>query len=89
MSDEDWHELEESLNCTFSNLMASLRHTHPNLREKDFRLCMMLKLGLTNADLAEFYCLSMSGVKQCLLRLKKRLALGRGDGCARDYIRTR
>ena len=86
MSAADWHELEEYLNEFFSDFMTRLRHTHPDLREKDYRYCMLLKLGLTNSDLAAFYSIGMPAVKQRLLRLKKRLSLASGDVAAREYI---
>ena len=86
MSASDWHELEEYLDEFFSGFMTCLRHTHPDLREKDYRYCMLLKLGLTNSELAAFYCISMPAVKQRLLRLKKRLSLASGDVAAREYI---
>ena len=86
MSAADWHEMEEYLNEFFSGFMTRLRHKHPDLREKDYRYCMLLKLGQPNSGLAAFYCISMSAVKQRLLRLKKRLSLTSGDVAAREYI---
>lgn len=86
LSDEDWLEMEMFLNELFSGFMIQLRKSHPQLNEREFRDCMLLKMGLTNQELSRFYNIQLQSMKHRLLKLKTRLEIRNSMFSAREYI---
>ena len=87
MTDEDWDELESFLDNVCQGFMSSLRSRHPDLKERNFRLCMLLRLGLSNQELKRFYGIELESVKHKLLMLKRKLGISDLRVSARDYVR--
>ena len=87
MTDEDWDELESFLDNVCQGFMSSLRSRHPDLKESNFCLCMLLRLGLSNQELKHFYGIELESVKHKLLMLKRKLGIESPSISARAYIR--
>ena len=87
MTDEDWEELESFLDKVCQGFTSSLRSRHPDLKERNFRLCMLLRLGLSNQELKHFYGIELESVKHKLLMLKRKLGIESLSISARAYIR--
>lgn len=86
LSEVDWQEMELFLNELFFDFMVHFRKRHPQLNEKEYRNCMLLKMGLTNQELKRFYGIELQSVKQRLLKLKHKLAIDNDLFSAREYI---
>lgn len=81
-----WFELEIALNEIFCGFVSQFREKHPNLKEDDVQFCMLVKLGLNNAQLEHFYCRELQTIKQRLLNLKPKLGIEDSEQSTREYI---
>lgn len=57
----------------FPEFIPTLKNEHQNLTKNDIRLCTLIKLGLTNKEVAELLNISYDGLKTAKKRLKKRM----------------
>lgn len=89
LTGDDWVEIEVFLDETHSGFMESFRKSHPDLKEADYRLCMLLKLDLNNQELKRFYGIEQESVKHKLLVLKNKLGISALPVSARDYVKNR
>lgn len=71
LSDNKWLFVENVLNNTDNNFMRHLRDKYPQMKEDDYRLCMLVKLKMTNEAIGEIFCISVSAVKKRKSTLKK------------------
>ncbi len=78
LSDHDWTEIERTLNAIDGNRIAILRERFPDLREEDVRLCVLIRLRLTNRAIGNIYAISISAVQHRKLKIKKEF-LGEDD----------
>ena len=69
----DWKEISDFLNATSDNFLTRLTEAYPNLREKDYQFCMLVRLGFPNKDLANIYGIAEVSVKQKMVDFKERL----------------
>ena len=66
-----WAELEKFINEKDHDFVRNLRLQHPDFKEKDIRLCMLVRLKVTNATLINIYQIGESAVKKRKSTLKK------------------
>ena len=66
-----WAELENFINEKDHDFVRNLRLQHPDFKEKDIRLCMLVRLKVTNATLINIYQIGESAVKKRKSTLKK------------------
>lgn len=75
LSDEDWTELEASVDAELGGYAAKLKSSWPGIKEKDLRICMLRKLGLTYMQIAKLFFLQPASVKKRMQRLRKQCFL--------------
>ncbi|MBR1378181.1 MAG: hypothetical protein IJ557_03525 [Bacteroidaceae bacterium] len=86
MTAAEWTELEVYLNTTSDDFVKRLRNVHPNIDEMVLHFCMLLRLKLTNRQMAVVYGIAEKSVKQKAYTYKNKLK-GVPDGVSlRDYI---
>ena len=66
-----WEELEQLINETDDNFVQKLRQEHPDFKEKDIYLCMLVRLKVTNATIESIFRIGESAVKKRKSTLKK------------------
>ena len=71
MTDEAWKEIEQLINATDNDFVQRLRHQHPDFKETDLQLCMLVRLKVTNAIIAQIYHVGESAIKKRKSTLKK------------------
>ena len=71
MGGEDWKEMEQLIDDTDSNFVQKLRRQYKGLKEEDVRLCMLVRLKMTNAIIANVFYIGESAVKKRKSVLKK------------------
>lgn len=71
MRREDWNEMEHLINDTDDNFVQKLRRQYKGLKEEDIRLCMLVRLKMTNATIANVFYIGESAVKKRKSVLKK------------------
>lgn len=70
-SDNDWASIEHLLDDTDNSYVKALRNTYPNFSEDDIRLCMLIRLNLTNDEIGRFFDIQKPAVQKRKLKLKK------------------
>ena len=70
MDEKSWEKMEKLLNMAEENFVHVLRKKYPRFNENDIRLCMMVKLKLTNSQIAEILCIGEEAVKKRKKKLK-------------------
>ena len=70
LSEGEWLELEVFLDTTSNHFAERLHHHYPMLTIEAFRLCMLLRLGLTNRQIAAIVHIAEKSVKQRAYVLK-------------------
>ena len=71
MGGEDWKEMEHLIDDTDNNFVQKLRQQYKGLKEEDVRLCMLVRLKMTNAIIANVFYIGESAVKKRKSVLKK------------------
>lgn len=71
MRGEDWKEMEQLIDDTDNNFVQKLRQQYKGLKEEDVRLCMLVRLKMTNAIIANVFYIGESAVKKRKSVLKK------------------
>ena len=69
--DDEWGEIERTLNAIDNDRFAHIREQHPDMQEDDIRLCILTRLGISNRTIGNIYCITISAVQHRKLKLKK------------------
>ena len=79
MSDEDWKTIYTHADAVFDNFTVRLRQRFPSLNEEDIRYCCMVRMHLSQAEIAGVVCLEKDSVKKRLKRIRtEKLASAKG-----------
>ena len=68
---QNWREIEATLDTADHQFVSRLRKEHPTFSEDDIRLCMLVRLKISNAALSSIYAISVSAVQHRKQKLKK------------------
>lgn len=68
-----WEEIKESVNYLFDNYTNRLVKQIPSLTESDLQICCLIKLHISNPDIATLLGISSNSVSKRKLRLKERI----------------
>ena len=71
MTAEAWKEIEHLIDDTDNNFVQNLRQQHKEFKEEDIQLCMLIRLKVTNAAIANIFHIGESAVKKRKSALKK------------------
>ena len=71
LSPHEWSEIERTLDAIDNKRFANLREQYPNMQEDDIHLCLLTRLGISNRNIGNIYCISISAVQHRKLKLKK------------------
>lgn len=73
LAPKDWEEISAFLEVVSDGFPGRLKTSFPNLREKDYQFCMLVRLGFSGKDLANIYGIAETSIKQKLVNYKQRL----------------
>ena len=80
MSDEVWKTIFTHADAVFDNFTVRLRGQFPALNEEDIRYCCMVRMHLSQAEIASVVCLEKDSVKKRLKRIRtEKLASAKGS----------
>lgn len=71
MTQEAWKDIEHLIDDTDNNFVRNLRKQHDDFDEEDIQLCMLIRLKVTNAAIANIFHIGESAVKKRKSALKK------------------
>lgn len=69
-----WNEIEEAINSIFDNFTERLLKRFPALTEYEIHLCCLIKLNMSNTNMATVLGISPASVSKQKYRLKERIA---------------
>lgn len=81
----EWKAFEEHFNMVNDNFFRKLRHKNPELSTQDAKLCALIKLKLSNKEIANQLNLSVRGVETKRYRLRKKLSIDK-EGSLDQYL---
>ena len=84
---EDWAEMHAFLEACDNSFVTRFKEKHPDISEKDFRLCLLLRYGFTNPDLELFYSSRTQVIKNKQNLLRKKLGIVDKELSLRQYIK--
>ena len=80
MSDEDWKTIFTHADAVFDNFTVRLRGQFPALNEEDIRYCCMVRMHLSQGEIASVVCLEKDSVKKRVKRIRtEKLACVKGS----------
>ncbi|MBL7973998.1 MAG: hypothetical protein JNJ85_03745 [Candidatus Kapabacteria bacterium] len=85
--DTAWKEFEQRFVQIHSDFSERLNLQFPNLSETEQRICALIKIGLTNKDLASVLCLEVSTVEIYRVNIRKKMKLSKDQNLT-TYIHT-
>lgn len=87
-SEDDWKEIEILLENSECRFVSRLRTEFPELREKDVRLMMLLRVKMPQKSIAEYYGISEKAVKQKLYLYKEKVQIKDENKSLREFIES-
>jgi ligand-binding sensor domain-containing protein/DNA-binding CsgD family transcriptional regulator len=80
LSSEDyWEQFQLNFDQVHQQFSQLLHLRYPQLSTNEVRLCCLLRLNMTNKEIAAIQSISLSAVEKSKYRLKKKLALNKED----------
>lgn len=73
--DDNWNKIEEFINSTQNQFVHRLTYNYPKLTQEDIHIILLMRLHLTNKEIAVFYNIQTSSLNTKRYRLKKKMKL--------------
>jgi tetratricopeptide (TPR) repeat protein len=77
--DEDWKEFESIFQQVHDTFLDQLSEKFPDLSASEVRLCAMIRINLHSNEIASVLGISQDSLRVARYRLRKKLALEKGD----------
>ena len=88
INDNDWNQLYVILEGGDDRFVSRLKSSFPNLNDDDLHLCMLVKIGLSNEDISNIYCITADSIKKKLYCFKEKLNITDRNVSVRSYIQS-
>jgi rubredoxin len=85
LSDEDWDDIVQNADIIFNNFTKRLQQTYPSLNKDDLRYCCMVKMQLSQSEMAQIMHLEKDSVKKRLKRIRID-KIGSGSGMTLEEL---
>ncbi|WP_300728048.1 tetratricopeptide repeat protein [uncultured Bacteroides sp.] len=85
LSDTDWNDIERNADAVFSGFTKRLQQTYPDLNKDDLRYCCMVKMQLSQSEMAQIMHLEKDSVKKRLKRIRIE-KMGSGSGATLEEL---
>ena len=83
---EDWEQFKHHFNQVHGDSLTRLRAEFKDLTPNEQKLCAFLRLNLNTKDIANLMGISLRGVEIARYRLRKKLALQKGENLAKFIL---
>ena len=84
-SDKDWDVITENADAIFNNFTLRLQDSYPELNKEDLRYCCMVKMQLSQSEMAQIMHLEKDSVKKRLKRIRID-KIGSGSGMTLEEL---
>ena len=78
-SEDYWELFQLNFDSIHKKYSEKLFQQHPNLSNTELRLCSLIKLGMTNREIASIQNVSISAIEKSKYRIKKKINFSKGD----------
>ena len=86
LDDNDWNEIQAYLDVCDGSFVTRFKEQFPDISEKDYRLCWLLRCGFSNSDLEMVYSITHQAIKTKQRLLKISLGIEDETVSLRKYI---
>ncbi len=86
-SEDYWKVFEVHLEQVHEDFLKRLKEKHPDLTNRDHKLCAYIRMGMSSKDIAALTSISFRAVENNRYRLRKKLKLSQGENLSK-YITT-
>lgn len=85
LTESDWEDFREQFQKIYPGFTEKLLERHPNLTSAEIRFLLLLRLGLTNPEIAHALGISPASLRVTWHRLRKKLGLSADHTAAMVY----
>jgi tetratricopeptide (TPR) repeat protein len=71
LAEQDWNRIIENTDTVFNNFTKRLKETFPKMNEMDIRLCCLIKVQLSQSEMADILNIEKVSIKRRKLRIRK------------------
>ena len=71
LTEQNWYEIIENTDAVFNHFTKRLKETFPKMNELDIRFCCLIKLQLSQSDMANILNIEKVSIKRRKLRIRK------------------
>lgn len=75
-SEEDWRRFEETYSLVHHDFLQTLSQSFPDLSAMELKICALLKMSLSNKEIADILSISVRTIESHRYRIRKKLGLG-------------
>lgn len=75
LDDNAWQQLEEWSNNLQTDFMKSFRKDYPFLSKEDYRVIMLIRIGLTHNHIAKIENISLKSLRMRRYRIKQKMQI--------------
>ncbi len=83
----DWQKFREQFDEVYPGYIGRLLNKYTGISHNDLKLCVYLKMGLSNKEIASLQNVSIDGIKSANKRLKKKMNIP-NDVILLDFLRN-
>ena len=66
--------------------VSNLKKRYPSLSDDDIQMCMLIRIGLSNEDMANIYCITVNSMKRKLYSFKEKMGITDKNQSVRNVI---
>ena len=86
INDNDWSQLHSLLEGGEEYFVSKLKERYPSLSNDEIRMCMLIRIGLSNEDMANIYCITVNSMKRKLYSFKEKMGITDKNQSVRNVI---
>ena len=75
INDNDWNQLHSLLEGGEEYFVSKLKERYPSLSNDEIQMCMLIRIGLSNEDMANIYCITINSMKRKLYSFKEKMGI--------------
>jgi hypothetical protein len=73
LQDSEWEELQQAVDAAFPGFSMKLYQKHSSLSQKEYRVCLLLKIGVKCTHISKIFCNGRGAITAIRRRLSKKM----------------
>ena len=86
INDNDWNQLHSLLEGGEEYFVSKLKERYPSLSNDEIQMCMLIRIGLSNEDMANIYSINANSMKRKLYSFKEKMGITDKNQSVRNII---